>query len=186
VFEKDWLPKLILDPSFLVSSSRRKGDILEIDIDWTRGPANAKRRSKGTIDLDSNRDYTIAGYRIVTDTNQATIQSDAYYQYAQVGNHHRPMRIEWTERSTNKKTSITSSYIREYDFRYERDPVTEADCSLSAYGFPEPQGVTLNRPTPRYIWILVAAGVCGALALLLRWLPRKGKGVNTAPSPVQP
>lgn len=45
--------------------------------------------------------------------------------------------------------------------------------SLSGYGLPEPQGVTWKNPTPRYVWLLAAGGVCVALAVLFRWLARR-------------
>jgi hypothetical protein len=51
---------------------------------------------------------------------------------------------------------------------------TADDFRLSAFGFPEPVDVpTRAKPTRWYLWILLAAGVCGALSLGFAWLRRR-------------
>ena len=49
---------------------------------------------------------------------------------------------------------------------------TEAEFTLSAFGFPEPVGVEWKKPTPRYVWFLVAAGAFAAIAVFFRWMTR--------------
>lgn len=51
--------------------------------------------------------------------------------------------------------------------------VPETEFTLTAFGFPEPAGVTWERPTPVYVWLLAAAGGFGALAVLFRRLARR-------------
>jgi len=52
------------------------------------------------------------------------------------------------------------------------------DFSLSHYGLPEPPGVTWERPTPTYVWLLLAAAVLGVVAVGCRWLlKRRAKAV---------
>ncbi len=78
-------------------------------------------------------------------------------------------RIEQTSNLSKKyqdKTVISTDSI---DFR----DIPEREFSLSAYGLPEPEGVTLEKPTPVYVWILAAAGGLGVLAWLFRWLARR-------------
>jgi hypothetical protein len=48
----------------------------------------------------------------------------------------------------------------------------EEEFTLSAYGLPEPVGVVWKKPTPRYVWFLVAAGMFGVLAVGFRRLAR--------------
>jgi len=38
-------------------------------------------------------------------------------------------------------------------------PFPDEDFRLTAFGFPEPVGVKWPKPTPPYVWVLVAAGV---------------------------
>ncbi len=59
---------------------------------------------------------------------------------------------------------------------YQIDPsVTpaESDFTLSAFGLPEPEGIKWDKPTPLYIWILLAAAGFGILALSLRFLTHR-------------
>jgi hypothetical protein len=51
--------------------------------------------------------------------------------------------------------------------------VPERDFSLTAYGLPEPPGVTFARPTPTYIWLLVGAASCVVVAVIFRRLARR-------------
>jgi hypothetical protein len=55
----------------------------------------------------------------------------------------------------------------------ESDGPPESEFTLSAFGLPEPVGVVWEKKTPVYVWLLVAAGVLGMLALLFRWLARR-------------
>jgi hypothetical protein len=59
---------------------------------------------------------------------------------------------------------------------------TEADFRLSAFGLPEPVDVApLPKRTPRYVWFLIAAGVCAVLAVLSRRLARRRRFADPPP-----
>jgi hypothetical protein len=51
----------------------------------------------------------------------------------------------------------------------------DEEFRLSAFGIREPVGVVWEKPTPTYVWILVAAGVAAALAFGFRYLARRGR-----------
>lgn len=70
------------------------------------------------------------------------------------------------------------------DFRYTpRTPGVE-EFTLTHYGFPEPEGVApVSTPMPLWVWLLSAAAVFAALAVLLRWIVRRR---TRASSPVSP
>ncbi|MBX9580458.1 MAG: hypothetical protein K2X87_09130 [Gemmataceae bacterium] len=58
---------------------------------------------------------------------------------------------------------------------YAIDPTArppDAAFTLSDFGFPEPVGVEWPRPTPRYVWFVLAAVVCGGLAAVVRYSVR--------------
>lgn len=59
-----------------------------------------------------------------------------------------------------------------YSCRVDKD-VPEREFTLSAFGLPEPVGVVWEKPTPRYVWFLTAAGGCAALAVGFRFLARR-------------
>ncbi|MCX7700567.1 MAG: hypothetical protein N2039_06785 [Gemmataceae bacterium] len=53
---------------------------------------------------------------------------------------------------------------------FERlEAIDEAQSRLSYYGLPEPADVIWEKPTPMYVWLLLAAAVCAVLAFTLRW-----------------
>jgi|DewCreStandDraft_5_1066085.scaffolds.fasta_scaffold01119_19 hypothetical protein len=75
-------------------------------------------------------------------------------------------------RSGDWSMEINSTY--EFQVDPSIDP-PEREFTLSAFGLPEPPGVTWvqERRTPVYVWLLVAAGVLLTLALVFRWLARR-------------
>lgn len=64
-------------------------------------------------------------------------------------------------------------------------PNHESPFYLSHYGLPEPPGITPpSRPTPTYVWLLLAAGGFGVITLACRWLlKRRSKAVLPPPVP---
>jgi hypothetical protein len=72
-----------------------------------------------------------------------------------------------------KKRLVTTSRI---DYEWEvNDSVPDSEFTLSAFGLPEPAGETVKKPIPFYVWILIGAGVCAALALGFRYLARRAR-----------
>jgi hypothetical protein len=62
------------------------------------------------------------------------------------------------------------------DTSFRIDPTREhpdTDFTLTAYGLPEPVGISWSKPTPNYVWLLAAAGGCVLLALACRYLSRR-------------
>jgi hypothetical protein len=70
-----------------------------------------------------------------------------------------------------KDTKIHTLADYSTTIHYERVP--ESEFRLTAFGLPEPVGVVWEKKTPVYVWLLVAAGVLGLLALLFRWLAHR-------------
>lgn len=52
-------------------------------------------------------------------------------------------------------------------------PLPESEFTLSAFGLPEPVSVTWERPTPVWVWLLVAAGLTGGLGCLFGHFARR-------------
>ena len=70
------------------------------------------------------------------------------------------------------ESSINYEIRRWYKCEINRH-VPDSEFTLSAFGLPEPVGVEWERRTPVYVWLLLAAGVLGLLALVLRWLAHR-------------
>ena len=73
---------------------------------------------------------------------------------------------------TGGKVRVSRNLVYTYNCQIEKN-VPETEFTLSAYGLPEPQGVSFSKPTPRYAWLLAAAGGSAALAVGLRFLARR-------------
>jgi hypothetical protein len=85
---------------------------------------------------------------------------------------------EWTL-TDGKKMTIRSD-IEFKVSRPAREPADE-EFRLTAFGLPEPVGIAMpKRPTPRYVWFLIAAAGLGVLAVLFRVLARR-RGTTTRP-----
>lgn len=58
--------------------------------------------------------------------------------------------------------------------------LTDAQCSLTAFGLPEPIGAEVPQGRPTYFWLLAVAGFLGLVAVLLRSVVRRPR--STGPS----
>jgi hypothetical protein len=63
----------------------------------------------------------------------------------------------------------------------KRTTMSAEDFRLAAFGLPEPADVApRQKPTPWYLWLVAAAGVCGALGFAFDYLRRRRKRARTA------
>jgi hypothetical protein len=78
------------------------------------------------------------------------------------------------------KRKTEGSSKKDYELEVNTN-VPDSEFTLSAFGLPEPGGAEpVKKPIPMYIWILIAAGVCGALAFAFRYLARRKHLAGTA------
>lgn len=93
----------------------------------------------------------------------------------------RLKRTTSTQQSPNPKGVMTvSSNVTDFDLR-EQDNVPVEEFTLSAFGINEPAGVVWKKPTPPWVWVLLAAVVLAALAVLFQYLGRR-KSAAEVPS----
>ena len=59
--------------------------------------------------------------------------------------------------------------------------IPEERFTLSAYGFPEPEGVAWERRTPAYVWLLASAGLLAVLATVFTVLKRRASRPRANP-----
>lgn len=71
----------------------------------------------------------------------------------------------------SKRTTEGSSK-KNYELEVN-DNVPDREFTLTAFGLPEPGGEPVKKSIPLFVWILVGAGVCAALALGFRYLARR-------------
>src|SRR5205814_1457919 len=69
--------------------------------------------------------------------------------------------------------------VYEIDFEMSIDDrVADSEFTLSAFGLPEPIGVTWKKPTPRYVWLLLGTAACAGLTVGCRFLARRAGRMN--------
>ncbi len=119
-------------------------------------------------------DYTLDGFRVVASAEPDKLQMRMFYKQYDFGTY--PERMESHLRSPGGGTR-PSSRIEFTEVR--RTTFQDSEFSLRKFGLPESvQFTETNKQTPLYLWLLLAAGVCGLLAVGLRYLAR-----SRAPSP---
>ena len=78
------------------------------------------------------------------------------------------------------KDWFTCESVVKSEFQYSPSAFEDREMTLSAFGLPEPIGIEPPpKPTPRYVWFLVAAGALALLAILFHWFARRSKTVQT-------
>jgi hypothetical protein len=138
----------------------------------------------GTIKLLPSKSWVVVASEVhfSSDQHSSTKSSRVEECYHLESNYPLPKRIVTAAVSTFTEgyTSRRNDKL-EYNLYYPTSPPPDSDFTLSAYGLPEPQGVTWERPTPRYVYLLAAAGGFTLLAVVLRWLARRYRA-STAPT----
>jgi hypothetical protein len=133
----------------------------------------------GTLLLDPERDWLPIVKTTMTRNKVGTGTQTTEYEF-QSGAHPHPRRaVERQEYNLfNTAEPWRGTWTTEYDLRVpERLPAT-TEFTLSAFGLPEPIGVTWERETPRYVWFLLGAVAFGVLAFGLRFLARRRVAVS--------
>ena len=67
---------------------------------------------------------------------------------------------------------LRSRYTAQYRLRVDRSS-QEWQCTLSAFGLPEPYGVEWERPTPWWLYALISAGVLFVVAVIVSFWKRR-------------
>ncbi len=78
-------------------------------------------------------------------------------------------RMETTPWNNEEKRKV----IEVTEFEHLQAPLPETDFRLTAFGLPEPMGVTWQQQPRYWLWLLVAAGACAVIAALLMWLRQR-------------
>jgi hypothetical protein len=108
-------------------------------------------------------------------SKDASYTEEVYIYDTGAGSPPPPKRFEtWQVPKGDLAARKKTSWI-EFEEYTPVPPFADEDCRLTAFGFPEPVGVRWPQPTPPYVWVLVAAGVCCVFALVFAWLARRRK-----------
>jgi hypothetical protein len=178
------LGEIVQSPRTRITAVRPKPrdgvELIEVQFEVTPNPTDARKLVGGTLLLDPSRDWLPVAHTASVRNQVGTGTHTSEFEFGP--GPHPPLRrvvarMEYNFFDGSKPWQSTSTV--EYDVRVP-DPLPDThEFTLSAFGLPEPPGVTWERPTPRYIWFLLAAGGFALLAVVFRLLARRTKPTNS-------
>lgn len=140
-------------------------------IEYTISAENALIQKKGYF--DPNHDWHVIEHR--TETPNAITKEQWTYGIT-VGGLEFPTELKNLVEYKAAKAPPNLEISRRV-FHLKITDKTPDDFFLSAFGLPEPVDVAPRRkPTPWYLWILLAALAAAALGILFSWLKRRQAG----------
>ena len=170
--------ELAQDPETTVLSTReitwREKQVIELHVEWTyfNRQAKQKKRGRGAYYFAPNSGWVCVGERTGPGVGEK-VYYESVYTYDTTGGWAVPIREELWTVDVKKPEASTRRSVTEIEEFVSIPKLNEADFRLTAFGLPEPMGIEWKKPTPRYLWFLVAAGVFVALAVGFRFLARR-------------
>jgi hypothetical protein len=138
---------------------------------WAEAPQHIQ---SGHMDFDAAHSYRVTGYEFIvkSQVSEGVVRGLMEYEVGE-GIPVLMMKTEeqpgWQGKGWGR-FSAKSTWT--YTIKYNT-PVPDQELRLSYYGLPEPAWAKGRRSVPAYAWILLAAGVVGALAASLRFYVRR-------------
>jgi hypothetical protein len=167
-----WLPDWLASGKFAVASTEpRPGGGVRVNFRNPKvraSPPYAGREDTvpaGWLDVDPARDGRVLAYQFDFRSSSSTGTERGTFEYADLPGPPRLDRVtvEIPEQKFSKNNlTIASREVRTY--RYDPDPVSDAEFYLSHYGLPEPPGVDAPR---RPVWKWIGLGAAAVLAALI-------------------
>jgi hypothetical protein len=182
------LRQTVSDPSFKVTKVAKEiqngQELIRVDhvYNYVRHVANddIHERRHGSLWLDPSRCWCIRQSKVSTET---TIRGERISDteadvVCETIDHPSgfPILKSVTEQvkifpyKTKRRTEGSSQ--KDYELEVN-DNVPDSAFTLTAFGLPEPGSEPVKKSIPLFVWILVAAGICAALALGFRYLARR-------------
>jgi hypothetical protein len=132
-------------------------------------PASDKEFS-GTYQIYLHRkDLSFAISKVVSDLKFSDLRFESETTFIYKNN---LLSQKNTKVSESQGGKLIKSIVRADDYAYI-DTNDIEDYTLSAFGLPEPEGVVWEKPTPVWVWLVVAAGVLAAMAVLFRYWQKR-------------
>ncbi len=174
------LSEMIKDSGFRIERvTTDEGGLVAATVHYDQSKANPKRKlvAEATLKFNPRRHWCLQAVQERSTFPGASGGTNSATTAFILEDHPSGIPLVRRQESVNTADSASSGPIDnrrvvEYDLRVD-ESVPDAEFTLSAFGLPEPVGVTWERPTPVYVWLLVAAGGLGVLAWLFRWLARR-------------
>jgi hypothetical protein len=170
------VPDLLRSPDFTLTSvtgQHENGEQL-VRVIFAYSPRDKDLLRGGWIDLDPIHDWVIRRAELeLQGDGQPKIKYAAQYKYKEGSDHH-PIILKSSHKSTTTqgdRVLFWYEIVTDFDLQ-EESYAPETEFTLSAFGFPEPFGMTPKR-TPWYLWLGLAGALCVALGAVFLRLKRR-------------
>jgi hypothetical protein len=177
------LADLVDQPSFKVLRAApvqsRGMNLVQIDFDNTHqmklDPKAFFPIQSGTLVLDPDRSWVLWSCEMLAKHPDGDVRIRVENEIANpTSNPPIPVRsTEWRDMAVAKQGQVLEVRSRHFDLTFPTHLPPDSDFTLTAFGLPEPPGITWKKPTPWYIWITVAGGGLLIAGISFRWLRRR-------------
>ena len=168
------LPSLIQDPRFTLKNvsltAGKDTDCVKVEFDVTQEEPGRDVIRSGWIALDPAQYWIVRAYELQAKFFNGTGVITGSYEYDRGESNTPLLRLHVRRQKGTFNTGEALDHEYRYECQFVERDVPESEFTLSAFGIPEPPGMT--QPTRWYLWAGVAAFVCLGLAVLLRRMRR--------------
>ncbi|MHB1425177.1 MAG: hypothetical protein ACYC3I_18555 [Gemmataceae bacterium] len=183
------LRQAVSDPSFTVTKVAKetldRQELIRVDYMYNYESGGAQVRERGSLWLDPSRCWCIRkDNHSSVESRRKGLNLERQVEIAcETIEHPSGFPILKSVKEHFKSIAHQSDVTRRFERAFENDynlevndSIPDSEFTLSAFGLPEPAGTEpVKKPIPMYVWILVAAGVCVALALSFRYLAHRAR-----------
>jgi len=156
-------------------------ELVEVKFEYTAEPEAPRKLLGGFLLLDPARGWLPVSYttRVKNKVGIGTCTTEFKYRE---GISSPPNRLMYRQEYQLSSQTAPWSQIgtSERELRVPSRLPDTREFTLTAYGLPEPVGVTWDKPIPRYIWFLAGAAIFGILAVGFRYLARRRSLVRSS------
>lgn len=178
--EYEWVGDLLNADRIRITRATPKpvggSTFVEVQFESIVPPGNPGLLEGGILLLDPDRNWLIVNHTASTRSNTATGTQSLRFEFGMGSSPHQ-LRCDFRQefKLADRPNPRWTTAQEEYDFRIpDRLPDTR-EFTVSHYGLPEPVGVKWEKPTPRYVWFLLATGAFAGVAVLFTYLARRAR-----------
>lgn len=147
-------------------------ELIEVQFEANPNPDDGRKLEGGSLLLDPARAWLPLSQTARVRTGVASGTHSNEFEYSP-GSQDLLRVVEQAEYIPFKGGETwRCKWIWNYDVHVPAHLPDAQEFTLSAFGLPEPMGVKWEKPTPRYVWFLMAASGFAAIAFLFRYLSR--------------
>jgi hypothetical protein len=180
--QREQLSDLVRRPEFRVLGCRgfpaANPAVMEVDFDYPHPPGpEASPVQGGKLVFDTARSWCLSSYEVRVRIERPKGRGIWKMKILEWGEAEEALPVPRTVVLINDLDFDDGKDVYEWKLKYdlnvpERTPPDE-DFTLSAFGLPEPEGFGWKKPTPWYLWLMLAGAICIVLMVGARWMAKR-------------